>query len=125
LSPAPEKPIFWGRRCGSTLSERTKISNIGVKSPIKSHHPRDFRGLAGAVLTMTMDRSLKVQAGAIKSRNVLTRAERITRLKELDRWDDEMSVVGMPKVRVVKVSLKKKKKVKKEETDDKKGKKKK
>lgn len=74
---------------------------------------------------MTMDRSLKVQAGAIKSRNVLTRAERITRLQELNRWDDEMSVVGMPKVRVVKVSLKKKKKVKKEETDDKKGKKKK
>ena len=74
---------------------------------------------------MTMDRSLKVQAGAIKSRNVLTRAERITRLQELDRWSDEDSVVGMPKVRVVKVSLKKKKKVKKEETDDKKGKKKK
>ncbi len=74
---------------------------------------------------MTMDRSLKVQAGAIKSRNVLTRAERITRLQELNRWDDEMSVVGMPKVRVIKVSLKKKKKVKKEETDDKKGKKKK
>ncbi len=74
---------------------------------------------------MTMDRSLKVQAGAIKSRNVLTRAERITRLQELDRWNDEMNVVGMPKVRVLKVSLKKKKKVKKEETDDKKGKKKK
>jgi small basic protein (TIGR04137 family) len=74
---------------------------------------------------MTMDRSLKVQAGAIKSRNVLTRAERITRLQELDRWNDEMTVVGMPKVRVLKVSLKKKKKVKKEETDDKKGKKKK
>ncbi len=75
---------------------------------------------------MTMDSSLKVQAGAIKSRNVLTRAERIARLQELGRWDDEMNVVGMPKVRVVKVSLKKKKKVKKaEEVDDKKGKKKK
>ena len=68
---------------------------------------------------MTMDRSLKVQAGAIKSRNVLTRAERIARLKELDRWNEESSVVGMPKVRVVKVSLKKKKKVKKEEDDKK------
>lgn len=73
---------------------------------------------------MTMDRSLKVQAGAIKARNVLKRAERIARLKELDKWDEEnSSVVGMPKVRVVKVSLKKKKKVKKEETDDKKKKK--
>lgn len=74
---------------------------------------------------MTMDRSLKVQAGAIKTRNVLTRAERIARLQELGRWSDEMDAVGMPKVRVVKVSLKKKKKVKKEETDDKKAKKKK
>ncbi len=66
---------------------------------------------------MTMDRSLKVQAGAIKSRNVLTRAERIARLKELDKFDEEKSVVGMPKVRVLKVSLKKKKKVKKAEDD--------
>ena len=66
---------------------------------------------------MTMDRSLKVQAGAIKSRNVLTRAERIARLKELDKFDEEKSVVGMPKVRVQKVSLKKKKKVKKADDD--------
>lgn len=64
---------------------------------------------------MTMDRSLKVSAGAIKPRNVLTRAERVSRLKELDRFEDEDQVIGMPKVRVVKVSLKKKKKVKKAE----------
>jgi len=67
---------------------------------------------------MTMDQSLRVQAGAIKTRNVLTRAERVARLKELDRFNEDESVVGMPKVRVVKVSLKRKKKVKKE--DDKK-----
>jgi small basic protein (TIGR04137 family) len=66
---------------------------------------------------MTMDRSLKVQAGAITSRNVLTRAERIARLKELDKFDEAKSVVGMPKVRVQKVSLKKKKKVKKAEDE--------
>ncbi len=66
---------------------------------------------------MTMDRSLKVKAGAIRTRNVMTRAERIARLKELDRFDEEASVVGMPKVRVVKVSLKKKKKVKKADED--------
>ena len=75
---------------------------------------------------MTMDKSLRVQAGAIKSRNVLTRAERIARLQETDRWSADSDVLGMPKVRVLKVSLKKKKKVKKEEgEDDKKGKKKK
>ncbi len=66
---------------------------------------------------MTMDQSLKVQAGAIKTRNVLTRAERVARLQELDRFDEEASVVGMPKVRVMKVSLKRKKKVKKADDD--------
>ncbi len=66
---------------------------------------------------MIMDSSLKVKAGAIRARNVLTRAERIARLQELDRFDAEESVVGMPKVRVVKVSLKKKKKVKKAEDE--------
>jgi small basic protein (TIGR04137 family) len=72
---------------------------------------------------MTMDRSLKVQAGAIKSRNVLTRAERVERMKELDKFNEESSIIGMPKTRVLKVSLKKKKKVKKaDEADDKKKK---
>jgi len=66
---------------------------------------------------MTMDQSLKVKAGATRSRNVLTRAERVARLQELDRFDEEKSIVGMPKVRVQKVSLKKKKKVKKAEDD--------
>jgi small basic protein (TIGR04137 family) len=73
---------------------------------------------------MTMDRSLKVKAGAIKSRNVLTRAERVKRLQDLDKFNEENSIVGMPKVRVVKVSLKKKKKVKAAEPEEK-GKKKK
>lgn len=66
---------------------------------------------------MTMDNSLRVKAGAIRSRNVLTRAERVARLKELDKFDEEASIVGMPKVRVQKISLKKKKKVKKAEED--------
>jgi len=68
---------------------------------------------------MTMDQSLRVQAGAIKTRNVLTRAERVARLQELDKFDEEASIVGMPKVRVVKVSLKRKKKVKKADDDKK------
>jgi len=64
---------------------------------------------------MTMDRSLKVQAGAIKTRNVLTRAERIARLKEIDRFDPDANIIGMAKTRVPKVTLKRKKKVKKED----------
>ena len=62
---------------------------------------------------MTIDKSLKLQRGLIKNRNVLTRVERLARLQETDRWKDGDSIFGLPKVRVQKVSLKKKKKVKK------------
>jgi len=70
---------------------------------------------------MTLDKTLKVRTGAIRNRNVLTRAERITRLLAADRWQEGDAVYGLPKVRVQKVSLKKKKKVKKladEETEE-------
>ena len=68
---------------------------------------------------MTLDKSLKVKAGAIKQRNVLTRAERLLKLQESDRWQEGDGILGLPKVRVQKLSLKKKKKVKKaEESDD-------
>jgi len=69
---------------------------------------------------MTLDQSLKVRAGAIKTRNVLTRAERIAQLQKLDKFNEKEDIIGMPKVRVVKVSLKKKKKVKKAEDEKKK-----
>ena len=64
---------------------------------------------------MTIDKSLKVKAGMIKVRNVMTRGERLAKLKEMERFPDGASPLGLPKVRVQKLSLKKKKKVKKEE----------
>ena len=67
---------------------------------------------------MTIDKSLKVRAGMIRNRNVLTRAERIQRLIDADRWQEGDPVLGLPKVRVIKVSLKKKKKAKKVDEDE-------
>jgi small basic protein (TIGR04137 family) len=64
---------------------------------------------------MTMDKSLKVRLGLARSRSVLTRGERIERLKTSDRWKEGESPVGLPKVRVYKLSMKKKKKKKEEE----------
>jgi len=61
---------------------------------------------------MTIDKSLKVKVGSIRARNVLTRGERIAKLKEAERWKEGDSVIGLPKVRVFKLSLKKKKKAK-------------
>jgi len=72
---------------------------------------------------MTLDKSLKVAGGAIKTRNVMTRVERLKRLTELERWKEGDPVLGIPKTRVMKVALKKKKKVKGPEEDDKKKKK--
>ena len=69
---------------------------------------------------MTIDKSLKVRRGLIKNRSVLSRAERLAKLAETERWKEGDPVLGLPKVRVQKLSLKKKKKVKKEdeETDE-------
>lgn len=59
---------------------------------------------------MTMDKSLRIRAGSTRSRNVLTRAERIEQLKGSDRFADETnSPYGLPKTRVAKLSMKKKK----------------
>ncbi|MBN1589757.1 MAG: small basic protein [Pirellulales bacterium] len=66
---------------------------------------------------MTMDKSLKVRAGLVRSRSVLTRAERIERLKAADRWQEGDSPLGLDKVRVYKLTMKKKKKKKQEDEE--------
>jgi small basic protein (TIGR04137 family) len=63
---------------------------------------------------MTIDKSLKVRRGATRNRSVLTRVERLARLKEADRWKEGDSPLGLPKVRVRKLTMKKKKKKKEE-----------
>ena len=65
---------------------------------------------------MTIDKSLRIRRGLVRSRNVLNRAERIKKLSETDRWQEGDSPLGLAKVRVETVVIKKKKK--KEETDD-------
>ncbi|MDG2015070.1 MAG: small basic protein [Pirellulaceae bacterium] len=67
---------------------------------------------------MTIDKSLKIKAGSTKSRNVLTRPERLEKLIETDRWQEGDAIYGLPKVRVQKISLKKKKKAKKADEDE-------
>ena len=67
---------------------------------------------------MTIDKSLKVRRGATRNRSVLTRVERVARLQEADRWSEGDSPLGLPKVRVRKLTMKKKKKKKEEDTAD-------
>ena len=47
---------------------------------------------------MSIDRSLKIKGALSRHRNVLTRVERIEKLKEEERWSESDSLLGLPKV---------------------------
>ena len=47
---------------------------------------------------MSLDRSLKSASSLVRHRNVLTRNERLLKLKEDERWGEGKSVFGLPKV---------------------------
>lgn len=59
---------------------------------------------------MSIHSSLKLGSGMGKHRNVLTRKERLAKLEGESRWNKDESILGIPKVRSIKVVLKKKKK---------------
>jgi small basic protein (TIGR04137 family) len=94
-----------------------------LEPSVRSRYNRAFRTGAGARLhtedwendDMTMDKSLQLRAGLVRSRSVLSRGERIARLQASDKWQQGQSPLGLPKVRVYKLSMKKKKKRKEEE----------
>jgi small basic protein (TIGR04137 family) len=47
---------------------------------------------------MSIDPSLKVKGALMRHRNVLTRAERIEKLKDEERWSEGDSLLGLQKV---------------------------
>jgi small basic protein (TIGR04137 family) len=65
---------------------------------------------------MSIDKSLRRKNQLARSRNVLTRGERIKVLQTEERWQEGRSPFGLPKVRVLKVA-KKAKKAKEEKTE--------
>jgi small basic protein (TIGR04137 family) len=64
---------------------------------------------------MSIDKSLRRKNQLARSRNVLTRGERIKVLQDEERWQEGRSPYGLPKVRVLKIVTKKAKKAKEEE----------
>ena len=62
-----------------------------------------------------IDKSLRRKNTLQRARNVLTRGERINKLISEERWQDGRSPYGLPKVKVVKLVVKKAKKAKEEE----------
>ena len=63
---------------------------------------------------MSIDKSLRRKNQLVRSRNVLTRGERIKVLQDEERWQEGRSPYNLPKVRVLKI-VKKAKKAKEEE----------
>lgn len=47
---------------------------------------------------MSIDPSLKIKSALSRHRNVLTRAERLEKLKTEERWEEGDQVLGLPKV---------------------------
>jgi small basic protein (TIGR04137 family) len=47
---------------------------------------------------MSIDPSLRIKGALKRHRNVLTRAERIEKLIEEEKWTEEQSLLGLPKV---------------------------
>jgi small basic protein (TIGR04137 family) len=62
---------------------------------------------------MSIDKSLRRKNSLARTRNVLTRGERILQMKRDDKWVEGREPFGLPKTKVLKVVVKKK--AKKEE----------
>ena len=58
---------------------------------------------------MSQHPSLRISDKDKKQRSVLKRHERIKTLKEKEKWEDEDSVYGLPKVKVTRFKIKKEK----------------
>lgn len=69
-------------------------------------------------IVVSLDKSLRRGNKMSGTRNVLKRAERVSQLEAEDRWTDNSTVLGMPKVRVKRTVIGKKKKKKSKEEDD-------
>ena len=65
---------------------------------------------------MSIHKSLRLKNTLVRQRSVLSRWERIEKLKESERWSDGDSVLGLPKVRT-KFKVRTRKKAKIEEAE--------
>src|SRR5262249_13660358 len=80
--------------------------------PLLSHPGRTFMMIESINLriVMSIDKSLRRKNSLQRARNVLTRGERIKILRDEERWPDGRSPFGLPKVKVIKIVVKKAKK---------------
>jgi len=65
---------------------------------------------------MSQHSSLRIDPTQAGHRNVLKRHERVQRLVEMEKWSDRTTVLGLPKVKSLKIKIKKIKEAKAEGT---------
>jgi small basic protein (TIGR04137 family) len=65
-----------------------------------------------------MHASLKRAGGFGGQKSIMTRTDRIKWLKEKGKWTEESDVLGLPKIKVIKMKSGKKEKVAKDEKKD-------
>ncbi len=56
---------------------------------------------------MSQHPSLRVDSVGTKHRNVMKRSERLKKMSDENRWDETKSVYGLPKLKSLKVKVKK------------------
>ncbi len=101
----------------AAISKRALQAGEGCRILVDSFVLQEPNPLPTECGSMTIDKSLKIRQGGTGNRSVLTRGERLEKLKETERWKEGDSPLGLTKVRVHKLVLKKKKKKVEEDED--------
>ncbi len=60
---------------------------------------------------MSQHPSLKIDSVGVKHRNVLKRSERVKKMQEENKWGDRETVFNLPKIKSMKIKVKKVKEV--------------
>lgn len=56
---------------------------------------------------MSQHNSLRVDSVGVKHRNVLTRLERVKKMQSEERWNETTRIFGLPKIKSMKMKVKK------------------
>src|SRR5207248_8915538 len=95
------KPMYYSRSpCSGTGFLFCAYGRLPAPRAIRSPRRVGSTGIAEreTEVDMSLDRSLKSANALVRHRNVLTRDERIEKLKEEEKWQAGRSVFGLPKV---------------------------
>src|SRR5262249_16948419 len=105
-------PSGWCRagRKGRTDLKRGSPLSLDPPPYIINHSGNGPRTTDEGQAIMSIDKSLRRKDQLQRARNVLTRGERIKQLMDEERWQEGRSPYSLPKVKVVKIVVKKAKK---------------